>query len=187
MIAKIALNHILALSLLCIGTSTLCAENNQQDEVLQRINNLSITANETSISLSWEPSSIAHGYKVYSSSFPYGAFNEDLGGVFDGADWTCPLYLAETSKYYYVTSLLSLLTIEACDYYGSPLPAWVYFNGSYIGTAPITLEGYAPGTYSVWYPPPYPDGSYIWEPTEVVLGDNLTDRQLIFVGFYWVK
>jgi hypothetical protein len=151
----------------------------------QRLSDLSIIASESSVTLHWTQTGYPSFYKVYSCSTPYGLFCEDLSGNFSSVSWTAPI--TGIRQFYYVTSEMKILIIEAVDSYGSPLPALVFRNNSCIGYAPLTLEGYAPGTYYVWCPPPHPDGSYIWEPSEVILSDNYTDRHLIFTGFYWLK
>lgn len=143
----------------------------------QRVEGLNIAAMDSMIILIWNPASDATYYRVYSCSNPDGLFEEDLGGTFIGTQWNSPL--SDTKRYYYVTSVTSVLTVEAMEEDGWPLTAWVYGDAGFIGYTPLTILNYSPGTYYVWCPPIYPDGSWLWNPTEMTLADNLIDRNLV--------
>jgi hypothetical protein len=152
---------------------------------IQHVDGLSVSGSDSLVTLTWSPASNVTYYKVYSSSTPNGSFTEDLTGAFNGTNWTAPL--TDPRRFYYVTSVTSILTVEAVDQVGGQLSAWVYVDSNFIGYAPLTITNYSPGTYTVWYPPMYPDGSWIWDPSEITLSDNLVDRYLLFSGYYWLK
>ena len=56
------------------------------------------------ILLSWTPYDGANGYKIYSSTSPYGGFEEDTSGVFEGMTWRAPQ--TDLNRHYRVTALL---------------------------------------------------------------------------------
>ncbi len=53
--------------------------------------------------LSWAPVAGATGYRVYSSSDPYGTFEVDSSGVFEGTTWVAPA--PPVRRFYRVTAL----------------------------------------------------------------------------------
>ncbi len=73
--------------------------------------NVNISYSSGNVTISWSPVSGAAGYKVYSSSSPYGSFTLDSSGVFNGTQWTAAVSL--TKKFYYITA--TNLTREAAE------------------------------------------------------------------------
>lgn len=64
---------------------------------------LAITEESPNVRLTWSPVSGASGYKVYSCDDPYGTFEEDLSGTFNGEEWVAPL--TESRLFYYVVAV----------------------------------------------------------------------------------
>ncbi|MDX9694790.1 MAG: hypothetical protein RBT49_03270 [Bacteroidales bacterium] len=64
---------------------------------------LVITEENPSIRLTWSPVSGASGYKVYSSTDPYGTFTENTTGTLNGEEWVAPL--TESKLFYYVVAV----------------------------------------------------------------------------------
>lgn len=65
--------------------------------------NLSIHVSGGSKVLSWDPVTDATSYRVYSSSYPYAGFTEDLTGTFDGESWSTPA--SGGMRFYMVTAI----------------------------------------------------------------------------------
>ncbi|MCA9784302.1 MAG: carboxypeptidase regulatory-like domain-containing protein [Candidatus Cloacimonetes bacterium] len=65
--------------------------------------NLSISVFGGNTVLSWDPVTDATGYRVWSSSNPYGGFSEDQSGSFDGESWSTPL--AGGKRFFVVTAI----------------------------------------------------------------------------------
>ncbi|MBN2790392.1 MAG: hypothetical protein JXR69_09410 [Candidatus Delongbacteria bacterium] len=64
--------------------------------------NVTFVNNGSDLTITWDPVTGATGYKVYSSVDPYGTFNLDLTGVFNGEEWTTPTPGANKMFYYVV-------------------------------------------------------------------------------------
>ncbi|MBU4486063.1 MAG: hypothetical protein KKD38_03970 [Candidatus Delongbacteria bacterium] len=64
---------------------------------------LSMGVTSKDMKLSWAQVKSAVEYKVYSSTDPYGTFEIDESGSFDGTEWTAPL--TEQRKFFYVTAV----------------------------------------------------------------------------------
>ncbi len=65
--------------------------------------NLVIIEENPNIRLTWSPVSGSTGYKVYSSTDPYGTFSENTTGTFNGEEWVAPL--TESKLFYYVVAV----------------------------------------------------------------------------------
>lgn len=70
---------------------------------IEVVEDLAISTNGTSVTLSWTPAIGAIAYKVYSSDTADGEYGEDLTGVFSGDSWTAPV--SATRHFYYVTAI----------------------------------------------------------------------------------
>ncbi|MCB1047896.1 MAG: hypothetical protein KDC10_11925 [Calditrichaeota bacterium] len=64
---------------------------------------VSITADESTVSISWLPVAGAHSYRVYSSAEAYSGFSLDTGGAFDGTSWSAPAAVGK--RFFYVAAV----------------------------------------------------------------------------------
>jgi len=65
--------------------------------------NITTSYSGSSITILWDAVDGAAGYKVYSSTDPYGEFTVDTSGTFNGTEWTAPV--SENKKFYQVTAI----------------------------------------------------------------------------------
>ncbi|HQO10473.1 MAG TPA: hypothetical protein PLK90_06020 [Clostridiales bacterium] len=65
--------------------------------------NLITTIAGGQITLNWYAVTGSTGYKVYSSDDPFGTFEEDTSGTFNGNEWTAPI--SDSKKFYKVTAI----------------------------------------------------------------------------------
>jgi len=65
---------------------------------------VSISMENDSVALDWNPVPGALFYRIYSSDLAWGSFTEDLSGEFDGTSWTATC--AESLRFYRVTAEL---------------------------------------------------------------------------------
>ena len=72
-------------------------------EPLNKPESVHISANASTVTLTWDAVSGATAYKVYSSDNPFTGFTENTAGTYDGTSWTAPL--PGTKKFYYVKAV----------------------------------------------------------------------------------
>jgi len=65
--------------------------------------NVVISADATTVSITWDAVPGATSYKIYSSDLPATAFTEDTSGSFVSESWSAPITTAK--KFYYVTAV----------------------------------------------------------------------------------
>jgi len=65
--------------------------------------NVVISADATTVSITWDAVPGVTSYKIYSSDLPATAFTEDTSGSFVSESWTAPITTAK--KFYYVTAV----------------------------------------------------------------------------------